>query len=374
MSILDAELDMPAPPKLVNKRDLGLVAFDLEINSVIHTKSARDRFKVDGSGLAVAVFDTGLNSKHRCFASRVIPGTNFSADGESDDTTDRNGHGTNVAGLIAGKGKSEADPLEGVASGARVMPIKVLPGTFRGIVKGLEWVRDNHAKHNITVVNLSLGAPGTNFTRPDKLTAVDQDGKELVDLIGELSERRVAVVIAAGNDYAKFDEEGMAFPAIIGECISVGAVYDADVGARSYRSGAKANSTAADQITPFTQRLSIENNGKYYTTIFAPGASATSAGIGSSTATSVQDGTSQAAPTVAGVILLLQEFIKRQSGELPKVAFIKNCLRSSSHFVKDADLGVDNVKNTGRTFPRLDALDALVAAQSALTLLALQNA
>lgn len=373
MSILDIQLELPDPPRQIDGKNISLVAFDLEINSVVDTKKARDRFKVDGNGLTVAVFDTGLNSGHNCFTGRVINGVNFSSELGADNTSDNNGHGTNVTGLIAGKGASEFDPLDGIATASKVLPVKVLPGSFDGIVKGLQWVFDNQQKYAISAINLSLGAPNTNYSDYEGQLENDDGAAKLSDIINKLTERRVAVIIAAGNDYAKFNDEGMAYPAIIKECISVGAVYDADVGSREYRSGAKATSTAMDQITPFTQRLSSEVNGKCFTTIFAPGASATSAGIGSSSATSVQDGTSQAAPTVTGVVLLIQEFVKRQSGELPDIAFIKNCLRSSSHFVKDSDRGVDNVKNTERVFPRLSALDSLIAAQSALTLKALTS-
>jgi hypothetical protein len=163
----------------------------------------------------------------------------------------------------------------------------------------------------------------------------------------------------------------MSFPSIMRECISVGAVYDAMVGSRAYQSGAIANSTHTDQMTPFSQRLSQELNQQCFTTIFAPGAVATSTGIGSPTAISTQDGTSQAAPTTTGVILLMQQFVLRQSGKLPAVQFIKDCLRSGGVKIFDGDDEDDNVQNTNKTFLRLDAVAALLAAQSRLTLSAI---
>ena len=127
-------------------------------------------------------------------------------------------------------------------------------------------------------------------------------------------------MIAAGNDYFTHQSrQGMSFPAIIRECVSVGAVYDSDGGGFSYSSGARAQSTKRGQITPFSQRLHDSVSAATHTDIFGPGAPVTASGIGSSTALSTQHGTSQATPVVAGLVLLLQEFYRRWRGELPTV-------------------------------------------------------
>jgi subtilisin family serine protease len=373
MSDMDRNLEAPNKPDNFqpNTQKHLLVQFDLEINSVVRTVQAKNKFGVDGAGLTAAVFDTGLNSNHECFAGRVVPGKNFSADGKGEnDTDDVHGHGTNVAGLIAAKGiTGSADAREGIATGANIVPVKVLPGNFNAVLRGLEWVLDTAGKTGISVVNLSLGAPGSNYVLDD--FAGDQAAKSLQDAVKKLSDMNIPVVFAAGNDYFAFQAEGMSFPSIMRECISVGAVYDAMVGSRAYQSGAIANSTHTDQMTPFSQRLSQELNQQCFTTIFAPGAVATSTGIGSPTAISTQDGTSQAAPTTTGVILLMQQFVLRQSGKLPAVQFIKDCLRSGGVKIFDGDDEDDNVQNTNKTFLRLDAVAALLAAQSRLTLSAI---
>jgi subtilisin family serine protease len=374
MSIMNQALVLPNVPKEIPKDSLAfnLVAFDAEINNVIGTERARSAFEVDGRGLTVAIFDTGLRSDHECFAGRAIQGINLSGEGAEDDTNDIEGHGTNVTGLIAGKGVRAKDPREGIAIGANVLPVKVFPGNFETIRRGLEWVRANHQMHNITVVNLSLGAPGTNLVTDEGLGESGASVNALQAVIRELTLKKVAVIFAAGNDYFKSQTEGMAFPAIFRECISVGAVYDAAMGARAYVSGAKANKTRTDQVTPFTQRLSELTNRQCFTTIFAPGAEATSAGHTAKDATSSQDGTSQAAPTTAGVVLLIQQFVLRQSGQLPSVQFLKDCLRASAHMIMDGDDEDDNVENTNRQYPRLDAFKALATAQSHLTVQAME--
>jgi len=88
----------------------------------------------------------------------------------------------------------------------------------------------------------------------------------------------------------------MDYPAIIRQTVSVGAVYDADEGGFNYASGAKAFSTRAGQITPFSQRLHPTVNRITRTEIIAPGAPVTSSGINGPHGKSVQHGTSQATP------------------------------------------------------------------------------
>lgn len=346
----------PTPPKIL-KPSL-LTTFDVQIDILLWTNLARDTFKVTGKGLAVAVLDTGLRVTHECFTGRVISPRNFTEDdnGDSLTVTDYNGHGTNVTGLIAA---GTNDERMGIAPGANVIPLKVLPAnSLDPIIKALTWVADNHAEHNITTVNMSLGVPGVNL-QDDLQARVDHSNMH--NAIKRLNEENIAVVIAAGNDYFRFQVEGMSIPAIFREAISVGAVYDSSVGRREYNNGAIADETRADQITPFTQRLSKETSSECYTDVFSAGASATSAGASSDTATSIQDGTSQAAPTVAGVILLLQEHYLRLTGELPNINLLQEVLRSTSKWLTDEDSAPDNVINTGRNYPRINAYESLVA-------------
>lgn len=353
---MDYRIPEPTPPRTVPASLFS--NFDLEIDALIGAPRARSAFQVDGAGLTAAVLDTGLRVTHRCFAGRVRATRNFTADsgGAPDDVSDTNGHGTNVTGLIAA---GTSDERRGIAPGAGVVALKVLPApSFAPILSALTWVRDHAEEFDISVVNLSLGTPGVNLTTDVELRA---EQPELAGLLELLNARRIAVVVAAGNDYNAFQTEGMSMPAIFREVISVGAVYDASVGGRQYGSGATAFSTHADQITPFTQRLSKETGGDCYTDVVSGGASATSAGAASDDATSIQDGTSQAAPTVAGVVLLMQQHYKRLTGTLPPVALLQDVLRSTSTWLVDGDDEDDNVRHSGMRFPRINAFESLVA-------------
>jgi subtilisin family serine protease len=169
-------------------------------------------------------------------------------------------------------------------------------------------------------------------------------------------------VIAAGNDYFRHgSRQGMGYPSILREAVSVGAVYDANEGSFSYGDGAVARSTGPDRITPFSQRLHPEVNPNTRTDIFAPGAPVTSTGIQNDHGESVQHGTSQATPVTAGVILLMQEFYHRTTGQLPVVDDLVTWLRNGGVVITDGDDEDDNVAHTNLKFFRLDALSALEA-------------
>jgi subtilisin family serine protease len=359
---------MPTPrdiPPVDRPRQLAEAQFGPElvkVDKVIRASEARSAFSVDGTGLAVAVLDTGLRTTHVDFAGRVIAQRNFTADngGDPKNATDGQGHGTNVAGIIVAGGLHT-----GIAPGANVIPLKVLTnaggGSFDTVRQALIWVRDNRAAFNITAVCMSL-SDQQNYTA-DGPFAPDA----IADLLAELRAARVAVAISAGNEYFTHNsQQGMGYPAILRGCVSVGAVYDANEGPFSYASGAKALSTAQDRITPFSQRLHEKVNKETRTDIFAPGAPVTSAGIENDQAESVQHGTSQAAPVAAGVLLLMQQYHQMRTGKLPQVDDLVTWMRAGGHKIVDGDDEHDNVLHTNLTFLRLDAVGALDAIRRAL--------
>ena len=373
---------IPSPPPPAQFREPGPTAALVTATQFIQAASARAEFQVSGKGvptgpaankpLTVAVLDTGLNTQHVDFAGRVGPQKNFTTDnmGPGGDATDGNGHGTNVAGIIAA-GKDHT----GMAPGARIIPLKVLAnqggGGWQEIIDALDWVLQNHApeKENITVVNVSISDSGNHLT--DDFAAAG-DRMKIRQRIRDLRAARVAVVVAAGNDYfTHAGTQGMGFPAICRECTSVGAVYDGNWGSVSYESGASAFSTRGDQITPFSQRLhrSLKVNNvpvaHLRTDIFAPGAPIKSSGIDGANGESIQSGTSQASPVAAGVIVLMQElYMKRRAGARPAVDDLERWLDAGAVTIGDPDKLTngqlyDNVAHTNLAFPRINALSSL---------------
>jgi subtilisin family serine protease len=334
-----------------------LRAQDVETDNLIRASQARTQFAVDGAGLAVAVFDTGLRTTHVDFAGKVVAQQNFTADngGDPNDATDGDGHGTNVAGIAVGRGIHT-----GIAPGANVVPLKVLSntggGSFADLLLALDWVIANRTTYNITVCNMSLGANTNDLIDTDPAT------DPIRARIQTLRNARVPVVISAGNSFFNFgSQQGMAYPAIIRESISVGAVYDANIGPVAYGGGAIAFTTGPRRVTPFSQRLHPNLAPITRTDIFAPGARLTAAGIANDTASSSADGTSQAAPVVSGLILLMQQLSLRQTGQLPTVDQIETWLRVSTPNTNmfDGDDENDNVINTNLPYLMTDAVDIL---------------
>lgn len=331
-----------------------------ESSSLIRAAQARTAFGVDGAGLTVAVLDTGIRATHRDFTDRIVIQQNYTLDnfGEVNNAADGNGQGTHVAGIIAANGTHT-----GIAPGADIAAIKVLNNAgsseVSAIISGLDWVIANHDTYHISVVNLSY-SDGGNYTTKVADT--------LSGRLRTLRDLGIAVCAPAGDLFYFYAcHQGMAYPAVFADTVSVGAVYDADLGAQQYPDGALAMSTAADRVCPFTQRLHSSVNAQNRTDVFAPGADITSAGITSDSSSATAHGTGYATAMVSGVILLLQDYYLSATNTLPTVDQLERWLRAGAVSVVDGDDEDDNVSNTQLIFPRVDALAALQAAEQELT-------
>nr|WP_246459860.1 S8 family peptidase [Amycolatopsis jiangsuensis] len=104
----------------------------------------------DAADVTVYVIDSGVDAKHPDLQGRVLPGKDFLSGGT--DTSDTNGHGTRVAGIVAGRGY-------GVAKAAQIVPVRVLDqaggGSTDNIIAGLDWVAKN--AHQPAVAVLGIG-------------------------------------------------------------------------------------------------------------------------------------------------------------------------------------------------------------------------
>jgi hypothetical protein len=332
------------------------------VNELIAADTARRLFDVSGKGLSVAVASTGLMMEHVDFAGRVIAGRNFTSDngGDPDNAADGNGIATAVTGVIAANGDHV-----GLAPAANIVPLKVMldngGGNFAWVTQALQWLLDNHQRLGISVVCLDLG-DGSNRANDDGL-----DDDPVASLIGRLAGDRVAVVAPAGNSFVQYKgQQGMSYPAIVRQCISVAAVFAAAEGEYRAGGGATAYSTRPGQITPYSQRLHFSVGQEACTDIFAPGGSITSSGIRGPHGETRQHGTSLACGVTAGVILLMQELHQRVTGQLPEVADVVRWLRQGSVSIYDGDDEDDNVENTHLTYPLVDAFMALYQVRRAL--------
>jgi serine protease AprX len=158
----------------------------------------------DGAGVGVAVIDSGITDWHDDLTYqgtstnvRVVNGQRVSGfvDFVNGNPVpyDDNGHGTHVAGIIAGNGYDSYGARAGIAPAAHIVSLKVLDQHGRGVISdviaALEWVVANKTTHKIRVVNLSVGAMVTESYMSDPLTLA---AKRVVD-------SGVIVVTAAGN-------------------------------------------------------------------------------------------------------------------------------------------------------------------------------
>jgi subtilisin family serine protease len=204
----------------------------------------------DGSGVNVYVIDTGIYAEHSDFGGRASVGTDTVGDGQ--DGKDCHGHGSHVAGTIAGE-------KWGLAKKATVFGVRVLDcqgsGSTESVVAGIDWVTQNAKKP--AVANMSLGGGADD--------ALDAAVKKSV-------EAGVTYAVAAGNENADACEGS---PSREPSALTAGATDDTD------------------------KRAEFSNFGKCVD-LFAPGVDITSVGISDPDATDTMSGTSMASPHVAG--------------------------------------------------------------------------
>src|SRR5207244_10215154 len=123
-----------------------------------------------GRGVTVAVLDSGIALDPDLVepTSRIVATANFA--GSTAGSPDPGGHGTHVAGILAGNGARSAGEFVGVAPEAGLVDVRVLDGQGNGrvssIVRGLQWVIAHRAQLNIPGINPSLGAPAGRPSPP----------------------------------------------------------------------------------------------------------------------------------------------------------------------------------------------------------------
>lgn len=314
-------------PTLSPLEDRRLLSLSSGFDSIDGASAVRSQYGVTGTGAAAAVIDMGVNYQDSALGgglgagSKTIAGYDF-ADNSSNPIATASQHGTAVAGIIA-----SSDPnLPGIAPGANIVPLKVFSnsnqGNFAWVAEALQWVLANHQTYNITVVNISID-DGNNYA--GNWFANDGGvGQEITTLIGQLDQANIPVVVAAGNSFS--GQQGMGFPAIVSDAISVTAL------------------NGADQVASDAQRLGAIPGNASSTTLAAPGVNLTTLSSNNQYATAT--GTSFAAPQVSGAIILLQQIYESRFGSLPTVAQLKSWLTSGSDPVADPV--------TGLTLDRLD--------------------
>ncbi len=159
-----------------------------------------------GNGTVVGVVDTGVDKDNPQLSGRVLPGATVTDNGvKIDGAHDTDGHGTAMAGLIAGAHSVE-NPLVGVAPGAEILPVRIEPDAdgvldHKLVYEGVRWAID----HGARVVNLSLAGHPT------------ASSKWKSELLSYAIKHDTLIVAAVGNKDDGYDEVGepAAIPGVI---------------------------------------------------------------------------------------------------------------------------------------------------------------
>lgn len=257
----------------------------------VDARAGRDglyNYAATGEGVHTYIVDTGVLGTHQEFTGRMGEGFSAISDGRGPD--DCNGHGTHVAGTVAGS-------QYGVAKDAFVHAVRVLDcngsGSNSGVIGGVEWVAKNAELP--AVANMSLGGGAS--------AALDQ-------AVASAIRAGVVFVVAAGNSNADACQSS---PARAPAAITVGSTDRND------------------------RRSSFSNFGRCLD-IFAPGSDITSAWVGGDTRTRTISGTSMAAPHVAGAVALLLESNNNASTQRIETLLVSGATN-------------DAISNVGRSSP-----------------------
>ena len=162
----------------------------------VRTTSGINVNGVDGSGIGIAVLDSGIYTSHVDFLDksnnlRVVHSQDFTGENRIDDPY---GHGTHVASIVAGSGRVSNAAYLGIAPSANLINLRVLnsqgTGTISNTLAALDWLLANHTTYNIRVVNMSLGTPAVDSYKNDPICRA----------VRSLVNSGVVVVVAAGNN------------------------------------------------------------------------------------------------------------------------------------------------------------------------------
>ncbi len=222
-----------------------------------------DQIKVEGAwdvvhsntDITIAIIDTGVDLDHEDLKDKIVPGINLINPGQK--PQDDNGHGTNVAGIIAASGNNDIGTT-GIVWNTNIMPIKAIEADGYGDVdklgEGIRYAVDHGAK----IVVLSLG--------------LYNDSPYMREIVGYAEKQGVLLVAATGNDGAE-----VKFPAAYPTVLAVGGATSSNKVAAGSNFGSE-----VDVVAPWDVIVtSLDGDYNY------------------------NEGTSMAAPQVAGVAALI---------------------------------------------------------------------
>ena len=274
-----------------------------------------------GKGTTIAVLDSGINAIHDDLRHQYVGFLDLV--NHRVDPYDDNGHGTHVAGIIAGDGTDSKGKQAGAAPDAQIFSIKVLDANGQGkvsdVIAAFDWIGKNAKTYNIKIVNVSFAAKVFESYDTDPLT---QAAKALV-------RKGIIVVAAAGNQGLKNGHEAFGYVGApgnapwvltVGASSSMGTLTRGDDTVADFSSrgptaidhqakpdivagGVGIESASAPGSTDYTTKSQYLLRGSFPTSTFPY---------------QVMTGTSMSAPAVAGTLALMFEADPKLTPNLAK--------------------------------------------------------
>jgi len=256
-----------------------------------------------GRDVTIAIIDDGIDAAHSAFGGetawpndKVIGGFDF-ADNDSDPRNDcaQQSHGTAVAGVAAGNGGG----VLGTAPDAKLVLLKIQSAQSCGgaqldgdLIGALDWIISHREPFGIDIISMSLGGQAFGSAASCNNTVLAM--RQLIDMAYDVG---IIIFAAAGNEA---QSNAIAQPACLLNVISVGAVYDANIGPANF-------SICSDPVSG-PDRVACYSNSADFLDILAPAHCATTASTTSSTGRkNCFGGTSSSTPFAAGVAATLLE-------------------------------------------------------------------
>lgn len=314
-------------------------------SSLLNNVSPLQDLGLDGSGMKVAVIDSGVDTDHpdlqsllvgqQCFCSNSGGIGGCCPNGQATQSgagaaEDGHGHGTNVTGIIVGQGNIAP---RGSVPASELVVVRVLDNNnsfccSSDVVAAMDWVASNHP--DVDAVNLSVGTGSLFSGNCDNSTSFTQ---AMSVAVNKLIANGAVVTSSSGN---QGNSNNISAPACVQNAVSVGATWDFTGGAITFL-GCTESSTTPKKPTCFTNR-------SVTTDLYGAGAFVRSTGLNG--ATSNFGGTSMAAPMVAACAVAL-----KQAVPFSTVTQRVDAIKLAPTTVTDPV--------SGRSYPFLDCVDAL---------------
>jgi subtilisin family serine protease len=308
-----------------------------------------------GSGLSVAVCDTGIDYTHSRLGgggfpnSKVIGG--YDCGDDDNDPMDSQGHGTACAGIVAGDLGTVGDYIGGVAPNAKLYAVKISYGSggsaySSDMIEGWEWCvthQNDDPNNPIMVISTSFGG-GQYYSTCDSASPSMTAAAANAVSVG------ITLFASSGNDgYC----DSMGWPACISHVISVGAVYDAEFTTSSIGWCVDAGSCANKILggctsgwyslqKPVAGRVIVYSNAASFLGLLAPSNWATTTQLGGGYYSTAHGfgGTSAACPYAAGAAAVLQSASKNLTGSFLSPSQVESKLVDSGDSVIDEKVAI----------------------------------